>query len=192
MVRGPWKDAFAPLWQKYTIVTSQRQSAVAQLRRENTKFGDSCQSFIYDLRTYGSKGSRARLDETGHEFFLGQPYFEPLIVEAILGLPTIQGSVSDQLQSLKEKLSDGEMCAAHHLAPIYEAALGFSWNKDLKETINRQHTMKEATISTKGTMIKKLMHKPSKFLATVGRKKGRGMGGGKGQGGAGRSSEAST
>ena len=52
--------------------------------------------------------------------------------------------------------------------------------------------MKEATISTKDTIIKKLMDKPGKFLSTIGRKKGRDMGGGMGEKEAGRSLEAST
>jgi hypothetical protein len=90
-----------------------------------------CQNFIRDLRCYGGdKGARNRLDSTGHEFYLGQPYFSPKTVSKLLSIPTINGTLQTDLRQLAEKRSGGQICAAHDLAPLFEQTLAVRWDKE--------------------------------------------------------------
>ena len=66
-IRDQWKQHFAPLWEKHVLATHDRHSTIAQLRETNPNFTQACINFIHDLRTFGGdKGSRARLEGTGH------------------------------------------------------------------------------------------------------------------------------
>jgi hypothetical protein len=90
-----------------------------------------CQNFIRDLRCYGGdKGARNRLNSTGHEFYLGRPYFDSKTVNKLLTIPTINGTLQTDLRLLAAKRSGGEICAAHDLAPLFENVLGVRWDKE--------------------------------------------------------------
>ena len=94
LIRSQWKQDFAPLWEKHVVTTHDRQSTIAQLRETNPNFTQSCINFIHDLRTFGgNEGSRTRLEGTGHEFYLGGPYFDNATVNTIMNFKTIGGSV---------------------------------------------------------------------------------------------------
>ncbi|MCJ1293056.1 hypothetical protein MMC34_004609 [Xylographa carneopallida] len=74
--------------------------------------------------------SRRRLGETGHEYYLGQPYFEPTQVGAILSIEIMGGTVASKLGALAQKKATtyDTICGSHDHAPIFELALGVSWN----------------------------------------------------------------
>ncbi len=80
----------------------------------------------------GNKASRQRLDGTGHEFYLGLPYFNSETRERLLKIPTKNGTLETDLRQLAVKRSGGDICAAHDLSPLYEAILGVQWDR-LKE-----------------------------------------------------------
>lgn len=189
LIRGPWQADFMPLWQKHIETTSARESMITHMRTTIPNFTQTCIEFIRDLRTFsGNIDSRTRLDSTGHEFFLGKPYFDSATVTTILQLSTVNGTLDTQLRALAEKRKNGEMCAAHDLSPLFERALGISWDKEKRNALSSQHLMNTARISTEGNRLKKLAHKSSKmFTGTFGRKKGGGHGG---KGGQSKSSEA--
>ena len=127
MIRGPWKSDFASLWEKHVVATHERHSTIAHLRETKPNFTQGCVNFIHDLRTFsGEKGSRARLEATGHEFYLGNPYFDDATVSVILGMMTFNGSVEQQLQALAAKGSAAELYATHDLSPFFESVLGIS------------------------------------------------------------------
>ncbi len=182
MIRGQWKQDFAPLWEQHVVATQDRHSTVARLRETDPNFTQACINFIHDLRTFGGdKGSRARLEGTGHEFYLGRPYFDNATVNAIMSLKTTGGLVEQQLRALAKKRVGGEICASHDLSPFFESVLGLSWDKERSKALSTQHTMAQAEISSEGSKLKKLAHKSSKlFSNTFGRKKGGGRGGGSG------------
>jgi hypothetical protein len=71
----------------------------------------------------------AMSDGTGHEYFLGHPYFDIGEVEKILNLPTgIDVTLLTMLKDLKEKkLGEAELCASHDLAPLFETILEVKW-----------------------------------------------------------------
>src|SRR5277367_319241 len=132
LVRGQWKDDFLPLWNDYNRVRGGRESILAALSRDIPNFTQACQNFIHDLRTFGGNKSRQRLDGTGHEFYLGLPYFNSETRERLLKIPTKNGTLETDLRQLAVKRSGGDICAAHDLSPLYEAILGVQWDK-LKE-----------------------------------------------------------
>lgn len=185
LVRGKWRHDFAPIWAQHVVATHERESTIAQLCDSNPHFTQSCINFIHDLRTFsGNKDSRTRLDSTGHEFFLGKPYFDSATVNAILHMKTTKGSVAEELRALAEKRVGGEICAAHDLSPFFESVLGVSWDKERKKALSTQHEMSKAKISAESSKLKKLAHKSSKvFTETFGRKKGGGRGARGGHGG---------
>ncbi|KAH0443814.1 hypothetical protein CcaCcLH18_00640 [Colletotrichum camelliae] len=55
---------------------NQREAVFIEISSEYPDFPRNCQNYIFDLRNYGSnKGSRTRLEDTGHKFYMGKPYF---------------------------------------------------------------------------------------------------------------------
>ena len=64
----------------------------------------------------GNEGSRK---ETGHEFYLGIPYFDDATVNTIMNLKNFSGSVEQQLRALVEKRKGGD----HDLSPFFEMRL---------------------------------------------------------------------
>jgi hypothetical protein len=46
-----------------------------------------------------------------------------------LTIPTKNGTLQDDLNLLAAKRSEGEVCAAHDLSPLYVAVLGVEWDK---------------------------------------------------------------
>ncbi|KAJ5902338.1 hypothetical protein N7495_002866 [Penicillium taxi] len=127
LVRGPWKDSFLEIWTLYLRTASFRATQLAKLRKKYPNFNQNCIQFIQDLHTYERQGSQTRLAQTGHEFFLGPPYFEGKMVQQILELRTMSGTINDELQTLKTRVSSTDICASHDLSPIFEAAFGISW-----------------------------------------------------------------
>lgn len=167
------------MWEKHVVATHDRQSTIAQLRETNSNFTQSCINFIHDLRTFGgNEGSRARLESTGHEFYLGRPYFDNVTVNTIMNFKTIDGSVEQQLRALAERRIVGGICASHDLSTFFESVLGVSWDKVRSKALSTQHTMAKAEISSEGNRLKKLAHKSGRlFTETFSRKKGGGRGG---------------
>jgi len=130
LIRGAWGKDFSPLWNNYNRIRGSREAILASLSQQSPNFTQSCQNFIYDLcKLSGDKAAQNRLDQTGHAYYLGKPYFEDNIREKILTIPTKNGTLQDDLNLLAAKRSEGEVCAAHDLSPLYEAALGVEWDK---------------------------------------------------------------
>jgi hypothetical protein len=130
LIRGQWQGDFLPLWNNYNRVRDGRESILAALLHEIPNFTEACQNFIHDLRTFGgNKMSQQRLNSTGHEFYLGSPYFNNQTRERLLKIPTISGILETDLRRLALKRRGGEICAAHDLSPLYEANLGVQWEK---------------------------------------------------------------
>lgn len=113
----------------------QERSSLVKMAQETRDFRRSCQNFVYDLRMFNSsKGAESRLGATGHEFFIGPPYFSPAVREQILQLPVCwtglalpvgeKADLSCVLRRLAIKRSDSSICASHDLAPIFEHILG--------------------------------------------------------------------
>ena len=193
LIRGQWKADFAPLWQTHTLALHDRQSTLANLVRTVPNFSQSCRNFIYHLRNLtADRNSRNRLDQTGHEFFLGPPYFNKDTAAKIYGLKTSQGTVEEDLRNLADKRINAEICASHDLAPIFEPVLGITWDKETRKSTSYQYQMQEAEISSEGSQMRKLRHKTSKLFSDVfrGGKKGGGSGHGSRRGGGGSSSSA--
>ena len=186
LVRGVCQAEFRPLWANHIDATAQREVMLAKLRDSKSNFTQSCVDFIHDLRTFtGNKGSRARLDTTGHEFFLGPPYFDGETRDMILQLKTPLSTVADDLKALAQKRLGAEICAAHDLAPLFERVLGVCWDKEREKALSKHHTMSGVEIAAQGSL-RKLQKKGSKFFkGTFGRKKGGGRGGKSGSSGSG-------
>ena len=171
LVRGPWKDAFNGYWQRFIFTIKSRESQLAGIRNENPNFTQKCKEFICDLRTYRNPGSHNRLDQTGHEFDLGLPYFEQETVSKLIQLSTMNGTLADELR-LSNKRMSAEICASHDLSPIFEAALGVSWDKVREKALTTQHKMTTSRTNAEGTLKKNLTRKSSQFFGRLKGKKG--------------------
>ncbi|MCJ1402055.1 hypothetical protein MMC11_005274 [Xylographa trunciseda] len=79
LTRGPWSQQFVPIWQSYTTALASRRITLSSLS-EDENFFPKCQNFIYDLHSFSKHRSRTRLEGTGHEYYLGKPYLEPVQV----------------------------------------------------------------------------------------------------------------
>lgn len=92
--------------------------------------------FIYDLRSFGQNDkSRKRLESTGDQYYLGSPYFDDQVRDKILELPVQAGSLKQALDALATKRMGSTICASHDLSPIFESALGVTWDKSKKKAI---------------------------------------------------------
>ncbi|KAI0379525.1 hypothetical protein F5Y04DRAFT_282945 [Hypomontagnella monticulosa] len=131
LIRGQWKKIFGPIWDDYVRCLCEREVKLDRLSESVPGFRQSCHNFIHDLRTYGSnKGSQSRLDETGHEFYMGPPYFDDDTRQKLLSLPAMKAATLETLlKSIALKRKDTTICASHDLAPIFEAILGIKWDK---------------------------------------------------------------
>lgn len=107
---------------------SPKQYVLGELRK-NGGFPDRLGLFVHDLRKFGdNEESQLRLSETGHEFFVGPPYFNEVEATKILASPVGKGSLEAMLKKLRdEKAESGELCASHDLAPIFETVLEVKW-----------------------------------------------------------------
>ncbi|KAI9809230.1 MAG: hypothetical protein M1825_002521 [Sarcosagium campestre] len=105
---------------------------------------------VYDLRHYNAKhASRDRLDAVVDLTYIGQPYFDPSEVEFLkatvvsvkgqesLKLPELISSTLDERlnRRMKNRVDSGDfrVCAAHDLAPIWEAAFNIHFKKLCKD-----------------------------------------------------------
>ncbi|CZT03506.1 uncharacterized protein RAG0_10230 [Rhynchosporium agropyri] len=85
--------------------------------------------------------AQERLNSTNHMYFLGSNYFSPDFVAKILALPMGMVTVKDKLDQLTDRKvtreNQNEICAAHDLAPLFEAALGIQWDI-VKAELNKE------------------------------------------------------
>jgi hypothetical protein len=96
-------------------------------------FQKSCMDFIFDLRHYDQNDeSRKRLETTGDQYFIGQPYFNNETRNKVLQLPIHIGTLEMALDNLVARRSGSTICASHDLSPICESVLGVSWDKNKK------------------------------------------------------------
>jgi len=164
LIRGPWKDSFLPLWNEYNGIRSSREAILATLSSEVTGFTQACQNFVHDLRTFGGdKGSRQRLERTGHEFYIGTPYFSSSTREKLLKIPTRNGTLESDLRALSEKRS-AELCAAHDLSPLFEATFGVSWDKTRNKGFTLHQQMGGLTIQGEPSKVKQIAKKGSQMF----------------------------
>ena len=96
-------------------------------------FRESCGEFVYDLRKFGDEASRTRLEATRHRFYLGLPYFDKDTAKKLLKLPTMRGTLKDDLRALAQKREGCTECIALGLPPIFECLLKVQWDKESKE-----------------------------------------------------------
>lgn len=165
--------------------TNERESTIAELRADNPAFTQNCINFIRDLQYFDSeRGARARLENTAHQFYIGEPYFDSQTVNTILQIRSISGTLESQLQALAAKQAGtGSVCAFHDLSPVYQSYLGVSWDKEKSKATSGQSAMSKIELTSEGTKMQQLSRKMSKsLLATFGRKKGGGRGGRSGGG----------
>ena len=146
LLRGPWEAEFLKLWDERKQIAHQRSSILDQLN-SNPDFANNARQFIKDLRHFGQNVEvQNRLHHTQHEFFLGQPYFDSRTVEKLLSLPVGRGDLDYELKALilrkMERNEGDELCASHDLAPLYEAALGLSWEKIKGEVLGALTNLK--------------------------------------------------
>lgn len=132
LLRGPRKEDFLHLWSTQNEVKASR----AQLRktiRDNTKFKQGVDNFLRDLRDFDPKAQN-RLKGKGNTYLLGPPYFDLFQVKEILSTRTMRGTAESDLEMLLESKYNkgGFTCAAHDLAPIYEATFAQKWDKKAK------------------------------------------------------------
>ncbi|KAH7305620.1 hypothetical protein BKA65DRAFT_601946 [Rhexocercosporidium sp. MPI-PUGE-AT-0058] len=132
LLRGPWKEDFQNIWNISQGAAYQRNKALGTLR-DIPNFEQFSKLFIRDLRCFGrDPRAQKRLNDTNHSFFLGQKYFAPDTVTKILALPMGDVTVKDKLEQLAQRKitreQQNEICAAHDLSPLFEAALGLDWD----------------------------------------------------------------
>ncbi|KAG8624974.1 hypothetical protein KVT40_006725 [Elsinoe batatas] len=102
LIRGSSKDTYLPYWNAFTTARLGRESVLSEIATNVGNFPQDCQNFIHDLRVYGTDmKARARLDKTGHEFYLGEPYFSDRVVRKLLSIPTQSGTLSTDLRNNK-------------------------------------------------------------------------------------------
>lgn len=119
LIRGAWQQEFRSLWANHLDATAQRELTLSRLRDSKENFTQTCINFIHDLRTFtGNKGSRTRLDTTGHGFCLGSPCFDNDTRDIILQLKTPRSTVANDLRALSQQRMGADICAAHDLAPL--------------------------------------------------------------------------
>lgn len=187
LIRGPWKQEFVSLWDQYTRYTDERESTIARLRLENPAFTQNCLNFIRDLQYFDSeKAARDRLENTAHQFYIGEPYFNSQTVKVILQMRNVGGTLESQLQALATKQAgNGSVCASHDLSPVYQSYLGVSWDKEKSKATSGQFTMSKSELSSEGNKIQQLSRKMSKnLLGAFSKKRSGGRGGRSGEGSA--------
>lgn len=168
LVRGPRKDVFLPIWDKYTKAKAARYEALAELSVNDSKFTQGCESFIFDLKNMNTnKGSRNRLNQSGHEFYLGSPYFKADIIEKLLDLPNQNGTLRSDLRSLSNKRMGSEICAAHDLSPIFENALAVKWDKVSNKASSSHDHLDMNVVGRHPNTAKKLSKKGSQMFKKV-------------------------
>ena len=133
---GPWAADFRPLWDKDLILKCERRQILHSLSVSVPGFRESCGDFVYDLRSLrlGDETSRTRLEATGHEFSLGLPYFDKDTAKKILKIPTMRGTLKDDLRALAQK-RDCTECVFWGLAPIFEYLLKVQWDRENNRAI---------------------------------------------------------
>ncbi|KAF4496699.1 hypothetical protein FAGAP_7141 [Fusarium agapanthi] len=121
-----------------TFVRSQakREELLTDLYSHVPNFQKSCLEFIYDIRSFGQNDkTKKRLESIGDQFYLGSPYFDTKIRDKLLQLPVQAGMLQQALDALSNKRLGSTICASHDLSPIYEYALGITWDKTMKKAV---------------------------------------------------------
>ena len=181
LIRGPWHKEFLQIWNDYNQVRGSREATLSALAQEVPGFSQACSNFIHDLRTFSKKSSRERLESTGHEFYLGLPYFNHATRDKILEIPTKKGSVASDLRAMSDK-RQGEICAAHDFAPFFQAVLGVNWDKEREKGATFHHQMSGLTLG-KGPGLRKKASELFQKLSPKGKENKRGSGSRGGRGG---------
>ena len=164
LIRGPWRDPFLALWNKRIAVKSATEECISNLCQSVPDFSAKCEQFIRDLRSFGQDArAQARLEGTGDEFYLGLPYFSSPTRAEILGIPTMNGSVSDDLRMLSNKRIDSSICASHDLAPLFERILCIKWDKSKGKSFADHTKMSTPVIRSSSSFIN-LARKGSVFF----------------------------
>ena len=106
-----------------TSVKERADEALTKLK-DVKNFDYNAKIFLRDLHNFESEDARRRIENTMHTYYLGKPYFSDDTVERILSLPFRASTVERELEALYQAKGDGKstFCAAHHLAPLPEAA----------------------------------------------------------------------
>lgn len=172
LVRGPWSSAFRDFYEQGKTMTIQRTSALEELREESD-FEVKSKLFIRDLQTFSSdRSAQDRLQNTNHQFYLGQPYFDSQTIQKILALPMGNANLGIELDNLVQKKAENneanEICASHDLAPLFGAAFGIDWKnfkKDILKEIGNLSLGEGVSSKKKGKNLKK---KASNFFKVKG------------------------
>jgi hypothetical protein len=133
LLRGPWKDEFQSLWEMSKSWSHRKTEALSQLK-QIPDFELMSKRFIRDLRCFGfDQAAQTRLNNTNHEFFLGSPYFSSDTVAKILQMPFAKSTVGEELVKIAQRKltreNQNELCAAHDLSPLFEAAFDLDWEQ---------------------------------------------------------------
>ena len=91
-----------PFWYSFITGLTFRYTELSSIS-EDKGFISACRNFIYDLHSFTKPQSRNRLESTGHEYYLGKPYFKPAQVQKILEMPVMNGTVESKLRELTRK-----------------------------------------------------------------------------------------
>lgn len=137
LLRGPWKEDFQRIWDVSQSASYERNKALESLSNI-PNFNRLSKLFIRDLRCFGKDlQAQKRLNDTNHPYFLGPKYFSPDTVTKILTIPMGTVTVKDKLDQLAQRKvsreQQNEICAAHDLSPLFEAALGLDWSSVKEE-----------------------------------------------------------
>ena len=121
LIRGAVAPELLEIWNRSHTLAAKRREILSDCLQMGVGFSKMCGSLIRDLHFYDrDKGARARLDSVGHAFYLGEPYFSTDVVSKLESLPTMTGTLKQDLERLAEKRAGtGTMCAAHDLPPLY-------------------------------------------------------------------------
>ena len=130
LLRGPWKSLFEDIWDTSMRAQAKREAMRLELISTTANFQQNCQNFIYDLRSFDTnKKSRERLETVRNRYYIGKPYFSDDVCDKILRFPEHSGTLQTVLEALEKKRVGSKICAAHDLSPIFESALGITWDK---------------------------------------------------------------
>ncbi|KAI2625707.1 hypothetical protein GGR54DRAFT_592678 [Hypoxylon sp. NC1633] len=177
LIRGQWREVFGHIWDNFVRRRCEREAALDQIMEAVPGFGQACLDFVHDLKTYGTnKDSRNRLEGTGHEFYIGQPYFDKATQDQLLRLPATNGDTLESLlRSWALKCQDSTVCASHDFAPIFEFMLGVKWDiPATKATAEVRRSTGGLRLPGTQGKVKGLAKKGSKFLKnTIGRRGGK-------------------
>jgi hypothetical protein len=76
LVESAGKAVLLPIWQAHLSAIQSRNQAILSLVRSDPKFVQNSRNILRDLQNFNNDAkARARLEGTGHVYFLDPPYF---------------------------------------------------------------------------------------------------------------------